>query len=142
MMTVPHLDTQSGSRPDYLARGGGAASQRDYLSRGGTQTLGGAVKVETVTALRSTPQWLAATTSSLASTPSVGITSLSMGFNIVTSIGFYTLTLPNYICRASNGGKFQVFIFYLSQPDLNQKSISDIKAFFEANQGPILKSMK
>ncbi|XP_033940931.1 NEDD4-binding protein 1 [Pseudochaenichthys georgianus] len=70
MMTVPHLDTQSGSRPDYLARGGGAASQRDYLSRGGTQTLGGAVKVETVTALRSTPQWLAATTSSLASTPS------------------------------------------------------------------------
>ncbi|KAJ4937981.1 hypothetical protein JOQ06_002608 [Pogonophryne albipinna] len=70
MMTVPHLDTQSGSRPDYLARGGGAASQRDYLSRGGTQTLGGAVKVETVTALRSTPQWLAATSSSLASTPS------------------------------------------------------------------------
>ncbi|XP_078113954.1 NEDD4-binding protein 1 isoform X2 [Sander vitreus] len=67
MMTVPHLDTQSGSRTDYLARGGG---QRDYLSRGGTQTLGGAVKVETVTALRSTPQWLTATTTSLASTPS------------------------------------------------------------------------
>ncbi|KAA8590510.1 hypothetical protein FQN60_014444 [Etheostoma spectabile] len=44
MMTVPHLDTQSGSRTDYLARGGG---QRDYLSRGGTQTLGGSVKVET-----------------------------------------------------------------------------------------------
>ncbi|XP_032380032.1 NEDD4-binding protein 1 isoform X1 [Etheostoma spectabile] len=67
MMTVPHLDTQSGSRTDYLARGGG---QRDYLSRGGTQTLGGSVKVETVTALRSTPQWLTATTTSLASTPS------------------------------------------------------------------------
>ncbi|XP_074488064.1 NEDD4-binding protein 1 [Sebastes fasciatus] len=70
MMTVPHLDTQSGSRTDYLARGGGGVSQRDYLSRGGTQTLGGVVKVETVTALRSTPQWLAATTTSLASTPS------------------------------------------------------------------------
>uniref|UniRef100_A0A3Q1GM76 NEDD4-binding protein 1 n=1 Tax=Acanthochromis polyacanthus TaxID=80966 RepID=A0A3Q1GM76_9TELE len=33
-------------------------SRRDYLSRGGTQTLGGSVKVESVTALRSTPQWL------------------------------------------------------------------------------------
>ncbi|XP_053174528.1 NEDD4-binding protein 1 [Scomber japonicus] len=70
MMTVAHLDTQSGSRTDYLARGGGGVSQRDYLSRGGTQTLGGSVKVETVTALRSTPQWLTATTTSLASTPS------------------------------------------------------------------------
>nr|XP_046250030.1 NEDD4-binding protein 1 [Scatophagus argus] len=70
MMTVAHLDTQSGSRTDYLARGGGSASQRDYLSRGGTQTLGGLVKVESVTALRSTPQWLTATTTSLASTPS------------------------------------------------------------------------
>ncbi|XP_070828933.1 NEDD4-binding protein 1 [Chaetodon trifascialis] len=70
MMTVAHLDTQSGSRTDYLARGGGGISQRDYLSRGGTQTLGGSVKVESVTALRSTPQWLTATTSSLASTPS------------------------------------------------------------------------
>ncbi|XP_034390763.1 NEDD4-binding protein 1 isoform X2 [Cyclopterus lumpus] len=70
MMTVPHLDTRSGSRTDYLARGGGSVSQRDYLSRGGTQTLGGAVKVETMTALRSTPQWLTATTSSLTSTPS------------------------------------------------------------------------
>lgn len=76
MMTVAHLDTQSGSRTDYLARGGGGVSQRDYLSRGGTQTLGGSVKVETVTALRSTPQWLTATTTSLASTPSVGITSM------------------------------------------------------------------
>ncbi|XP_063752726.1 NEDD4-binding protein 1 isoform X2 [Eleginops maclovinus] len=70
MMTVPHLETQSGSRTDYLARGGPGASQRDYLSRGGTQTLGGAVKVETVTALRSTPQWLTATPISLASIPS------------------------------------------------------------------------
>uniref|UniRef100_A0A3B4HBC5 NEDD4-binding protein 1 n=1 Tax=Pundamilia nyererei TaxID=303518 RepID=A0A3B4HBC5_9CICH len=35
-----------------------AADRMDYLSRGGTQTLGGSVKVETVTALRSTPQWL------------------------------------------------------------------------------------
>lgn len=82
MMTVAHLDAQSGSRTDYLARGGsggggGGISQRDYLSRGGTQTLGGSVKVESVTALRSTPQWLTATTSSLASTPSVGITSKS-----------------------------------------------------------------
>ncbi|XP_028263551.1 NEDD4-binding protein 1 [Parambassis ranga] len=70
VMTVAHLDTQSGSRTDYLARGGGGVSQRDYLSRGGTQTLGGSVKVESVTALRSTPQWLTATTTSLASTPS------------------------------------------------------------------------
>ncbi|XP_023126328.2 NEDD4-binding protein 1 [Amphiprion ocellaris] len=70
VMTVAHLDTQSGSRTDYLARGGGGVSQRDYLSRGGTQTLGGSVKVENVTALRSTPQWLTATTTSLASTPS------------------------------------------------------------------------
>ncbi|KAM3608966.1 uncharacterized protein V6R79_007492 [Siganus canaliculatus] len=70
MATVAHLDTQSGSRTDYLARGGGGGSQRDYLSRVGTQTLGGSVKVENVTALRSTPQWLSATTTSLASTPS------------------------------------------------------------------------
>lgn len=69
MMTVAHLDAQSGSRTDYLARGG-SVSQRDYLTRGGTQTLGGSVKVESVTALRSTPQWLTATTTSLASTPS------------------------------------------------------------------------
>lgn len=75
MMMTAHLDTQSGSRTDYLARGGGGISQRDYLSRGGTQTLGGSVKVESVTALRSTPQWLTTTTTPLASTPSVGITS-------------------------------------------------------------------
>ncbi|XP_039858156.1 LOW QUALITY PROTEIN: NEDD4-binding protein 1 [Simochromis diagramma] len=70
MITVAHLNAQSGSRTDYLARGGGGIPQRDYLSRGGTQTLGGSVKVETVTALRSTPQWLTATTASLASTTS------------------------------------------------------------------------
>ena len=70
-MSVAHLDSQSGSRTDCLARGGSKVSQRDYLSRGGT--LGGSVKVESVTALRSTPQWLRATNTSLASTPSVGI---------------------------------------------------------------------
>lgn len=74
IMTAAHLESHSGSRTDYLARGGSGISQRDYLSRGGTQTLGGTVKIENVTALRSTPQWLTATTSSLASTPSVGIT--------------------------------------------------------------------
>lgn len=74
MMTVAHLDSPSGSRTDCLARGGGSVPQRDYLSRGGAQTLGGSVKVESVTALRNTPQWLTATTTSLASTPSVGIT--------------------------------------------------------------------
>ncbi|XP_068168632.1 NEDD4-binding protein 1 isoform X2 [Antennarius striatus] len=69
MMTVPHLD-QSGSRTDYLTRGGGGISQRDYLTRGGTQTLGGPVKVESVTALRSAPQWLTTNSSSYASNPS------------------------------------------------------------------------
>ncbi|XP_075998242.1 NEDD4-binding protein 1 [Genypterus blacodes] len=64
MMTVPQLESQSGSRIDYLARGGGGVSQRDYLSRGGAQTLGGPIKVESVTALRSAPQWLTATTTS------------------------------------------------------------------------------
>lgn len=68
-----HLDCQSASRMDCLARGGGSASQRDFLLRGGTQTLGGSVKVESVMALRSTPQWLTATTASLASTPAVSI---------------------------------------------------------------------
>lgn len=72
-MKVTHLD-QFGSRTDYLTRGGSSVSSRDYLSRGGTQTLGASVKVESVTALRSTPQWLTATTTALASTPSVGIT--------------------------------------------------------------------
>lgn len=64
MMAVTQLESQSGSRTDYLARGGGVVSQRDYLPRGGTQTLGGPIKVESVTALRSAPQWLTATTTS------------------------------------------------------------------------------
>lgn len=69
IMTMPHPDAaQSGSRTDYLARGGGGVTQRDFLSRCGTQTLGGSVKVESVTALRSTPQWLS--NASLASTAS------------------------------------------------------------------------
>ncbi|MEQ2178783.1 hypothetical protein GOODEAATRI_017675 [Goodea atripinnis] len=70
IMTMPHPDTTtpSGSRTDYLARGGGGVVQRDFLSRCGTQTLGGSVKVESVTALRSTPQWQS--NSSLASAPS------------------------------------------------------------------------
>lgn len=72
-MTAAHMDSQSGTRTDCLARG--SASQRDYLSRGGAQTLGGAVRVESVTALRSTPQWLtASTTTSLSSSQSVRIT--------------------------------------------------------------------
>lgn len=85
-MTVAHLDTQSVSRKHYLAWGGVGVSQRDYLSRGGTQTLGGQVKVESVTALRSTPQWLAATTSSLASTPSVRITLMAKTFLFFTDL--------------------------------------------------------
>lgn len=69
IMTMPHPDAaQSGSRTDYLARGGGGVTQRDFLSRCGTQTLGGSVKVESVTALRSTPQWLS--NASLASSAS------------------------------------------------------------------------
>ncbi|XP_062317997.1 NEDD4-binding protein 1 [Osmerus eperlanus] len=55
---VDHLNNQSGSRMDYPSRSGG---QLDYLSRGGSQTLG-AVRVESVTALRSAPQWLTQTT--------------------------------------------------------------------------------
>uniref|UniRef100_A0A3B3ZD89 NEDD4-binding protein 1 n=1 Tax=Periophthalmus magnuspinnatus TaxID=409849 RepID=A0A3B3ZD89_9GOBI len=60
MLAVSHQD----SRTEYLARGGSGVTQKDYLSKGGTKTLGGSVKLETVTALRSTPQWLTATTSS------------------------------------------------------------------------------
>lgn len=60
-----HLDSQSASRMECLARGGGSALQRDFLLRGGTQTLGGSVKVESVMALRSTPQWLSATSVSI-----------------------------------------------------------------------------
>lgn len=56
---MPHQD----SRTEYLARGASGVSQKDYLSRGGTKTLGGSVKLETVTALRTTPQWLTATSS-------------------------------------------------------------------------------
>lgn len=89
LMTVAHLDSQSGSRTDCLARGGGSVSQRDYLSRGGTQTLGGSVKVESVTALRSTPQWLTATTTSLASTPSVSITLKSPTHSDMCSVYCY-----------------------------------------------------
>ncbi|XP_015820620.3 NEDD4-binding protein 1 [Nothobranchius furzeri] len=71
IMTVTPCDsTQSGSRTDYLARGGGGVTQRDFLCRFGTQTLGGPVKVESLTALRSTPQWPTAADASLASTPS------------------------------------------------------------------------
>lgn len=71
-VATPHLD--SASRVDCLARGGSSASQRDFLLRGGTQTLGGSVKVESVMALRSTPQWLtAATAASLASSPGVSV---------------------------------------------------------------------
>lgn len=78
-MAATHLDTmQSGSRTDYLARGGGGVPQRDYLSRCGAQTLGGSVKVESVTALRSTPKWLSAT-ASLASTPSVSVSQVPSG---------------------------------------------------------------
>lgn len=77
-MTVAHPDSQSAARKHYSAWGGGGIPQKDYLSRGGTQTLGGPVKVESVTALRSTPHWLSATTSSLASTPSVCMTCLSV----------------------------------------------------------------
>ncbi|XP_061773062.1 NEDD4-binding protein 1 isoform X2 [Nerophis ophidion] len=73
-VTMAHADTQTGSRTDYLARGGGSMSQRDPLSRSGTQTLGGSMKVESVTALRSSSQWLAASTTSVASTPNSSLT--------------------------------------------------------------------
>ncbi|XP_061892183.1 NEDD4-binding protein 1 isoform X1 [Entelurus aequoreus] len=73
-VTMAHADTQTGSRTDYLARGGGSMSQRDPLSRSGTRTLGGSMKVESVTALRSSSQWLAASTTSVASTPNSSLT--------------------------------------------------------------------
>lgn len=75
-VTTSHLDCPSASRMDCLARGGSSASQRDFLLRGGTQTLGGSVKVESVMALRSTPQWLSATAASLASSPGVSAAAL------------------------------------------------------------------
>ncbi|XP_029909716.1 NEDD4-binding protein 1 [Myripristis murdjan] len=72
MKAMEQLDSHSGSRTDYLARGGGGGgSQRDYLSRGGTQTLGGPIKLESVTALRSAPQWLTTTGSSSSSSPAL-----------------------------------------------------------------------
>ena len=59
LAAMEHLDSQSGSMTDYLARGAGGGAARDCLTRaGGTQTLGSQAKVETVTALRSVPQWL------------------------------------------------------------------------------------
>ncbi|CAL8262532.1 unnamed protein product, partial [Merluccius merluccius] len=69
LTAMEHLDSGSGSRTDYLARGAGGSTARDYLARAGTQTLGGQVKVETVTALRSVPQWRTATTTTT-TTPS------------------------------------------------------------------------
>uniref|UniRef100_A0A8C6SV61 NEDD4-binding protein 1 n=1 Tax=Neogobius melanostomus TaxID=47308 RepID=A0A8C6SV61_9GOBI len=53
---MPHQD----SKTEYLARGASGVTQKDYFTRGGTKTLGGSVKLETVTALRTTPQWLTA----------------------------------------------------------------------------------
>ncbi|CAL8357454.1 unnamed protein product [Lota lota] len=71
LTAMEHLDSQSGSRTDYLARGAGGSTARDYLTRAGTQTLGSQVKVESVTALRSVPQWLTAPTSTTSSTASI-----------------------------------------------------------------------
>ncbi|XP_057692559.1 NEDD4-binding protein 1 isoform X2 [Corythoichthys intestinalis] len=90
-VTMAHADTQTGSRTDYLARGGGSVSQRDdHLSRGGTQTLGGSVKVENVTALRSAPQWLTASTTSVASTPNlVPLTSRPSAYQTLGHMGFH-----------------------------------------------------
>lgn len=72
-VTTPPLDCPPASRVDCLVRGAGSASQRDFLLRGGTQTLGGSVKVESVTALRSAPQWLTAAAASLAPSPGVSV---------------------------------------------------------------------
>ncbi|XP_077371771.1 NEDD4-binding protein 1 isoform X2 [Festucalex cinctus] len=72
---MAHANTHTGSRTDYLARGGGNVSHKDHLSRGGTRTLGGSMKVESVTALRSAPQWLTASATSVASTADPASTS-------------------------------------------------------------------
>ncbi|XP_061532227.1 NEDD4-binding protein 1 isoform X1 [Phycodurus eques] len=89
-MTMAHADTQTGSRTDYLARGGGSVSHRDHLSRGGTRTLGGSVKVESVTALRSTPQWLTASTACVASAPNSALTtSRSSAYQTLGHFGFH-----------------------------------------------------
>ncbi|KAJ3596777.1 hypothetical protein NHX12_003178 [Muraenolepis orangiensis] len=72
------LDSQSGSRTDYLARGAGGGAPRDHLARPGAQTLGGQAKVETVTALRSVPHWpTAASLSSHTADPSFRHSALS-----------------------------------------------------------------
>lgn len=89
--TASHLDCQSASRMDCLARGGASASQRDFLLRGGTQTLGGSVKVESVMALRSTPHWLTATTASLASTPGVSFLARWVPLVAETTAGTWSL---------------------------------------------------
>lgn len=101
MITVAHFD-QSGSRTDYLARGGSSISQRDYLSRGGTQTLGSSVRVENMTALRSTPQWLTATSKL---PPSVGIT-------VIYWVSLYvTMTSGHCADSQADGIMFMGFVF-------------------------------
>ncbi|XP_051917603.1 NEDD4-binding protein 1 [Hippocampus zosterae] len=89
-VTMTHGDTQTGSRTEYLARGGGNVTHRDHLSRGGTRTLGGSVKVETVTALRSAPQWLTASTTSVASSAnSAPTTSRLSAYQTLGHTGFH-----------------------------------------------------
>nr|XP_057932267.1 NEDD4-binding protein 1 isoform X2 [Doryrhamphus excisus] len=89
-VTVAHADTQTGSRTDYLARGGGSISQRDHVSRSGTRTLGGSMKVESVTALRSAPQWLTASTTSVSSTPNAALTtSRPSPYQTIGHVGFH-----------------------------------------------------
>ncbi|XP_054633676.1 NEDD4-binding protein 1 isoform X2 [Dunckerocampus dactyliophorus] len=88
-VTMAHADTQTGSRTDYLARGGGSISQRDHVSRSGTRTLGGSMKVESVTALRSAPQWLTASTTSVSSTPTSALTtSRPSPYQTIGHVGF------------------------------------------------------
>ncbi|KAM3870694.1 NEDD4-binding protein 1 [Diretmus argenteus] len=91
MMAMEHLGTQSGSRTDYLARGGAAVSQRDYLTRGGTQTLGGPMKVESVTPLRSGPHWLSTTTTPSPSTNSADPISRTpaSSYQTISHVGFH-----------------------------------------------------
>uniref|UniRef100_A0A8C7Z7R7 NEDD4-binding protein 1 n=1 Tax=Oryzias sinensis TaxID=183150 RepID=A0A8C7Z7R7_9TELE len=91
-MTVSRLDTQSGSRIDYLARGGGGASQRDYMSRCGAQTLGGSLMVENLTALRNTPQWLNTTTTSTQS--SAQPNNRGSGYQTISHVGFQGVRNP------------------------------------------------
>ncbi|XP_023811743.1 NEDD4-binding protein 1 [Oryzias latipes] len=85
-MTVSRLDSQSGSRIDYLARGGAGASQRDYMSRCGAQTLGGSLMVENLTALRNTPQWLNTTTTSTQS--SAQPNNKGSAYQTISHVGF------------------------------------------------------